>query len=57
MRLMDGAISGLLYELAPSDSRNILVAVGVMLATAITASVVPACRAASVDPNSAIRSE
>lgn len=57
IRLVEGAISGLLYELTPSDSRNIVVAVGVMLAAAIAASVVPAYRAVSVDPNSAIRSE
>jgi hypothetical protein len=57
IRLMEGALSGLLYELTPSDSRNIAFAVGVMLAAAIVAAAVPAYRAASVDPNSAIRSE
>ncbi len=56
-RLVAGAISGLLFELTPADSHNIVVAVCVMLAAVIAASVIPAYRAASVDPNSAIRSE
>jgi len=49
--------TSLLYGLTPADSINILLAVCVMLAAVIAASVVPAYRAASVDPTSAIRSE
>jgi hypothetical protein len=57
IRFVEGAISGLLYGLAPADSLNIVLAVCVMLGALIAASVVPAYRAASVDPNLAIRSE
>ncbi len=57
MRLVTVAISGLLYGLTPADSLNILLAVCVMLAAVIAASVLPAYHAASVDPYSVIRSE
>jgi predicted permease len=55
-RLVAGTIAGLLYGLTPADSLNIFMAVCVLVAAVIAASVIPAYRATIVDPNSAIRS-
>lgn len=56
-RLAAEAISGLLFGLTATDSLNIIVAALVMIGVATLAVLVPAYRAATVDPLVAIRHE
>ncbi len=56
-RLAAGAISDLLFGLTATDSLNIAVAVLIMIGVATLACLVPAHRAATVDPLTAIRYE
>jgi hypothetical protein len=56
-RLAAGAISDLLFGLTATDSLNIAVAVLIMIGVATLACLVPAHRAATVDPLKAIRYE
>jgi predicted permease len=56
-RLAAGAISELLFGLTATDSLNIAVAALIMIGTAILACLIPAHRAATVDPLAAIRYE
>jgi ABC-type antimicrobial peptide transport system permease subunit len=46
-----------LFDVSPRDPAPYVLAAGVMLVVAAAASVVPAVRAARVDPNVALRSE
>jgi ABC-type antimicrobial peptide transport system permease subunit len=50
-------VAALLYETSPSDPLVLLTVAGVMLAAAGLASLVPASRAATVDPCEAMRAE
>ena len=52
-----GQIAPLLFDVSPRDPALYVVVAGGMLAVAAAASVVPAVRAARVDPNVALRSE
>jgi predicted permease len=56
-RLAAGQIAGLLFEITPSDPITIAFSATVLLLVAICASVVPARRAARIDPIVALRSE
>jgi predicted permease len=56
-RLASGAMSELLFGLTATDSLNIAVAVLIMIGVATLACLVPAHRAATVDPLTAIRYE
>jgi predicted permease len=47
----------LLYEISPSDPVTLAAAIGLILLIALLACIVPACRAARVDPVRALRSE
>jgi putative ABC transport system permease protein len=50
-------MSGLLYEVAPTDPASVLAATGGLLAVALLACVVPAVRALRIEPMSALRYE
>jgi putative ABC transport system permease protein len=56
-RLAAGAMSELLFGLTATDSLNIAFAVLIMIGVATLACLVPAHRAATVDPLTAIRYE
>jgi hypothetical protein len=51
------ALDGLLFGLSPTDTMNLMVAAGVLVLVALTAGIVPARRAPSVDPLVALRAE
>jgi ABC-type antimicrobial peptide transport system permease subunit len=51
------AIGALLYGVGPRDPASYLAAAGVLLATAVAASLVPARRAVRIDPAAALRAE
>ena len=50
-------ISGLLFHTSTVDPLSVLIAIGALLLAAVLAVIVPAGRAASVDPNEALRAE
>jgi putative ABC transport system permease protein len=50
-------VRAMLFGVSPLDAVAVTVAPAVILILAITASVVPACRAARVDPIVALRAE
>jgi len=50
-------LASLLYEVSPYDPSTLLVVVGVLLIVALTACIIPARRAARVDPMVALRCE
>jgi predicted permease len=52
-----GALRALLYGVAPTDPVTLLVSAAVLLGTAVFASLLPARRAARVDPMKALRAE
>jgi ABC-type antimicrobial peptide transport system permease subunit len=56
-RLAARHIAGLLFEITPSDPITIAFAAGVLLLVAVCAGVVPAQRAARIDPITALRTE
>jgi putative ABC transport system permease protein len=51
------ALDGLLFGLSPTDTMNLVAAAGVLVLVALAAGIVPARRAASVDPLVALRAE
>jgi len=55
--LASRVIVSFLYEISPHDSWVLLASVGLLMAIATIASLIPALRAASVDPMVALRSE
>lgn len=54
---LTGALSGLLYGVAPRDPATLAAAAALMLAVSGVACLVPALRAVRVDPASALREE
>ena len=50
------ALGGLLYGLPPFDVASFAVAAAVILVIAVAASLIPASRAAAVEPSEALRS-
>lgn len=50
------ALGGLLYGLPPFDVASFAVAAAVILVIAVAASLIPASRAAAVEPSAALRS-
>jgi ABC-type antimicrobial peptide transport system permease subunit len=50
-------MTNLLYDLAPTDMPTFGAVAGLLAISALVACCVPAIRAASVDPNAALRSE
>lgn len=55
--LVGRALASLLYGAAPGDPRAFLAAAGLLLGTAVLATLAPALRAVRVDPASALREE
>lgn len=52
-----GAEVPLLFDVAPTDARVFAVVIAAMLIAAAAASVIPAARAARLDPRNALQSE
>jgi ABC-type antimicrobial peptide transport system permease subunit len=52
-----GLTRGLVYGLSPHDPITVFAATGILLLVALTAALIPAWRAARVDPIDAIRAE
>ncbi len=50
-------ISGLLFDTRPADPLSACIAIGVLALAAATAAIIPAMRAASVNPNETLRAE
>jgi len=50
-------LSGLLYEVSPTDPRTLVTVAALLISVSLVACVVPARRAAGVDPASALREE
>jgi ABC-type antimicrobial peptide transport system permease subunit len=56
-RLASQQLAGLLFEVTPSDPIAISVSVGLLVVVALCAGLLPAHRAAGIDPVAALRSE
>lgn len=52
-----GVVRGLLHGVGPGDPFSVLLAVGLVLAVAVVAAVIPARRATRIDPMEALRAE
>jgi ABC-type lipoprotein release transport system permease subunit len=50
-------LNSLLYEVSPTDMKTLLGASGLLVAVALLACWLPACRAARIDPMEALRYE
>jgi predicted permease len=57
IRIAEGALSRVLYEVSPTDPGSILAAAGLLVAAALLACVPPARRATRVDPVVGLRAE
>jgi ABC-type lipoprotein release transport system permease subunit len=55
--MMGRFVAGLLFDVAPTDLANVLTAVAVMVTLSVTASYLPARRAARVDAMIQLRCE
>ena len=54
---MAGGLRGLLYGIAPLDAGNLMAVATLVFVAVLTATSVPAWRAASVDPSVTLRNE
>jgi ABC-type antimicrobial peptide transport system permease subunit len=50
-------LASLLFNVTATDARTLAMAIGVLLAAALAAAIVPARRAARLDPNLVLRAE